>query len=265
MRVTNQPLGSTSVRSGGIRYIKVSDTGPVSKRWIQYSRFLWETLKGPVPNGQRVLHRDGNPSNDDIRNLMLGTPADALWLYCHSDPKQSEANYRKCRKATAKSNRLRGVVNRRENWLPTRWYAINVDRQRAWNNPMRQASDVATQLGLRLDGRKIWPIILGYPDGNRAQAIVVRCLTDTLCKTAELFERVTQFAERLGFKPMSRQTLYSALCEVRKRGHVAGDRGCYRLTIPQPAPLAIVRGKQIVNHFQKCCRCDSVSDLMLGG
>ena len=264
-RKMNQPIGSTTIRDGGIRYIKVADTGPKHLYWMQYSRFLWEAVNGPVPAGKRVLHRDGDPTNDDIRNLMLGTPADTLWIHCHKDPKKSEANYRKCKKATAASNRLRGVVNRMQNWLPTRWYAINVARQRAWNNPQKNALTVAKELGLSPSPRKIWPTVLGYPDGNRAQAVVVRCLTETPCTAAELLQRVTAFSHAIGFRPMSLGTLYSSIVAIRKRGHVAGAKGRYRLTIPQPAPLAIVRGSQIVSHFQTCCRCESVSDLMLGG
>jgi hypothetical protein len=147
-RKMNQPLGSTSVRADGIRYIKIAYDGPKQRRWVQYARFLWETINGPVPAGKRVLHRDGDVSNDDIRNLMLGTAADALWIHFHSDPKKSASNYRKCRRGTAKANRLRGQVNRMQTWLPSLWYAINVDHQRAWNNPKRKAIAVARELQL---------------------------------------------------------------------------------------------------------------------
>lgn len=264
-RKMNQPIGSTTIRDGGVRYIKVADDGPKYLRWMQYSRFLWETIHGPVPAGKRVLHKDGDVTNDDIRNLMLGTSSDVLWIHCHKDPKKSAANYRKCHKATAAANRLRGVVNRMQNWLPTRWYAVNLDNQRAWNNPQKNALTLATQLGLQVDGRKLWASVLGYPEGNRAQAIVVRCLTADSCSSDELLRRVTAFSRAIGFRPMTLQTLYVSISALRKRGHLTGSRGRYSLAIPQAAPLAIVRGKQITTHFQLCCRCESVSDLMLGG
>lgn len=262
-RKMNQPVGSTTVRADGIRYIKVAMDGPKQRRWMQYARFLWEAVNGDVPAGKRVLHRDGDATNDHIRNLMLGTAADALWIHYHKDPKKSAANYRKLRSATAKANRLRGRVNRMQNWLPTQWYAINVDHQRAWNNPKRKAIAVARELGLPIVDRKMWPVILGYPEGDRAEAIVVRCLGPELVSTAELLAAVTTFATRLGFSPMSLACLRSAICKLRKRGHVDGPRGRYRLTIQKPKPLAIVRGAQIVKHFQACCRVDSLSDLQL--
>lgn len=95
-RKMNQPVGSTTVRADGIRYIKVAVDGPQKLRWMQYARFLWEAVNGAVPAGKRVLHKDGDATNDDIRNLMLGTAADVLWLHYHKDPKKSAANYRKC-------------------------------------------------------------------------------------------------------------------------------------------------------------------------
>ncbi len=264
-RKMNQPVGSTTVRADGIRYIKVAMDGPPKSRWMQYARFLWETIKGPVPDGKRVLHKDGDVSNDDIRNLMLGTASDTLWIHCHKDPKKSKANYRKCSTATAKANRMRSQVDRMQRWLPTLWYAVNVDQQRAWNNPKRKAIAVARELGLQISDRKMWPVILGYPDGNRSEAIVVRCLGPELMSLDTLFADVTKFAERLGFTPMTRGTMYAALVGLRKRGHVEGRRGFCRLTIERPRPLAIIRGKQIATHFHLCCRCESVGDLMLGG
>lgn len=259
----NQPIGSTSVRADGTRYIKVSYCGPPSKRWTQYARFLWETMRGPVPNGMRVIHKDGNAQNDDIRNLMVGTPADVLWIHCHANRKKSEANYRKAGKATAKMNRLRGEMNRMNNWLPSQWYAINVERQRAWNKPQRKPLAIAQALGLQVNGRKIWPVVLGYPDGDRAEAIIVRCLGPDLIRTEALFKSVQAFAQQLGFRPMGRNCMFSALVRLRKRGHIDGPRGAYRLTIQRPQPLAIVRGATIIKHFQRCCRCDSPADLML--
>ena len=260
-----KPINSTTVRADGIRYIKLRNDGPKDKRWQQYSRWLWETLRGPVPADKRVLHKDGNLSNDHIDNLVLGTISDVAWIHCHSDPKKSADSYRKCRKATAASNRLRGQVNRMLNWLPTRWYAVNLQKKRAWNNPKKNVAQVARELGL-LDSRGpryVWPSLLGYPGGNRAEAIVVRCLTDQLQRTAELLAAVREFSELLGFTPMKVSTLRSALSQLRKRGHIAGPRGAFRLTIPPPPPLAVLRGKHIMKKFTTMARCDSISDLLL--
>lgn len=93
-RKMNQAVGSTTVRADGIRYIKVTMDGPSNRRWMQYARFLWEAVNGAVPAGKRVLHKDGDVQNDDIRNLMLGTASDVLWIHCHKDPKKSAANHR---------------------------------------------------------------------------------------------------------------------------------------------------------------------------
>jgi len=53
------------------RWIKVSDIGPSQKRYLEYARYLWQQLHGPIPPGGRIVHVDGNTMNDSPGNLML--------------------------------------------------------------------------------------------------------------------------------------------------------------------------------------------------
>lgn len=59
------------------RFIKIGMARPGrAGNWMPYSRYLWEQAHGPVPEGYRVRHLDGDRLNDDIGNLALVSNAD---------------------------------------------------------------------------------------------------------------------------------------------------------------------------------------------
>lgn len=62
------PVGSVRTRKpDGYRWIKVAEPN----RWRLLAMVVWEKEHGPVPRGYLVIHKDGDPANDDLSNLML--------------------------------------------------------------------------------------------------------------------------------------------------------------------------------------------------
>lgn len=53
-------------------------TGAVPKQQIStlVHRLVWESLRGPIPDGKQVNHIDGNKLNNRLENLELATPAE---------------------------------------------------------------------------------------------------------------------------------------------------------------------------------------------
>ena len=51
------------------RYIKIADDGPTARRFMAYARYVYEQARGPVPEGHRVVHLDGDTMNDELSNL----------------------------------------------------------------------------------------------------------------------------------------------------------------------------------------------------
>lgn len=39
-------------------------------------RIVWEAFNGPIPEGMVVRHLDGNPGNNNLQNLSIGTQVD---------------------------------------------------------------------------------------------------------------------------------------------------------------------------------------------
>lgn len=49
-------------------------------------RVIWEILRGSIPDGMQIDHKDGDPRNNRIDNLRLATPAqNARNVKSHSD------------------------------------------------------------------------------------------------------------------------------------------------------------------------------------
>lgn len=46
-----------------------------------YARKLWIEVNGPIPKGMHLHHKDGNPFNNDISNLMICTPEEHIELH----------------------------------------------------------------------------------------------------------------------------------------------------------------------------------------
>jgi len=78
--IPNAGHGKPKMKVGAVRnhpykgrprlMIKVSDN---PKRWVLYSRYVWEKERGPVPSGYVVTYADGDPLNCDIANLRCVT------------------------------------------------------------------------------------------------------------------------------------------------------------------------------------------------
>jgi hypothetical protein len=159
------PLGTVVIRRGGpkgshglIRYVKVKMKGGPQNRWMVYARHWWITNMGPVPDGKRVAHLDGDSMNDNPANFGLLSAADVVFL-CHDrDPKMSEKNYRKLRAATSRFNRMMGEVRRWREWLPTRWYAVDHARRIIYVDHRRQRWQIFRDFGACSD-RSSWRTI----------------------------------------------------------------------------------------------------------
>jgi hypothetical protein len=152
-----QPLYAVRIRTrrGGlkVRMIKVRMDGPKSRRWMNYARWWWIQNKGPIPHGKRVAHVDGNSLNDDPSNYALCTPGDVAYLCHERDPRMSARNHEKMRRATAAFNRTRAHVRRQTEWIPTKWYAVNVSWRLVLNVPRRMRWQVYRDVGLSVDSR----------------------------------------------------------------------------------------------------------------
>ena len=60
--------GARSPKGYGVKRYK-------GRSW-RVHRATWDELKGPIPDGMKVLHRCDNPPCYEITHLYLGTPAD---------------------------------------------------------------------------------------------------------------------------------------------------------------------------------------------
>src|SRR4051812_33034714 len=104
------PLGGTRwITKGNARtlMIKVRMDGPVSGRWITWQRWWWETNRGPVPKGKRVVFLDGNPENRDPSNIDCVSGGDVFVIAGEKDPAMFERNRAAASAGTAQFNRRR--------------------------------------------------------------------------------------------------------------------------------------------------------------
>ena len=69
---TWKPIGSTRLINKRYLQIKVSDTRNPSD-WQYVHVMNWEERFGPVPKGEVIIFRDGDPSNTEVSNLMLAS------------------------------------------------------------------------------------------------------------------------------------------------------------------------------------------------
>lgn len=66
------PVGTVLEKGGGYLWKKVSDKpGSWLQNWRQLHLLIWEEANGPVPDGYRVIFKDGNRQNCALENLML--------------------------------------------------------------------------------------------------------------------------------------------------------------------------------------------------
>lgn len=64
------PIGTVLVKSDGYLWQKV---GEGCRDWRQLSHILWEQAHGPVPEGCRLIYKDGDKLNCTLSNLALVT------------------------------------------------------------------------------------------------------------------------------------------------------------------------------------------------
>lgn len=62
-----KPVGSIYLNSIGRYDIKIAHP----KTWKRLATYNWEKVHGKIKNGMFIHHKDGNPLNDDIKNLEL--------------------------------------------------------------------------------------------------------------------------------------------------------------------------------------------------
>jgi len=90
------------------RWIKIRDDGPLRRRWIPLTRYIWQEARGPIPDGCFVVHADGDTMNDGLDNLLLVDRRRHLALQIERNPEQ----LRLCRERSAETNRRRHAMNR---------------------------------------------------------------------------------------------------------------------------------------------------------
>lgn len=139
-----RPIGTVVVRNDfqngrltHLRWIKVSETGPMHKRWKPYARWWWEKHRGPVPPGKSVIHVNGNQMDDSPGNLTVGDSGDRIKLAHKNNPLMSKRNRRSCGMGTAEFNRKTGKLSRLKKVLPRYWYPIVEQDRVILNCPFR--------------------------------------------------------------------------------------------------------------------------------
>ena len=66
------PVGTVLKKTDGYLWKKIGDTpGVWTQNWRQLHLLVWEAVNGPVPDGHRVIFKDGNHENCEINNLAL--------------------------------------------------------------------------------------------------------------------------------------------------------------------------------------------------
>ena len=90
------PIGTEVEMKGGYLIVKVDDKPKAPKwdNWKMKHHLVWEKANGPVPEGCRVIFKDGDPSNCDLSNLGLLTKAEHILANLNglrnTDPKITE-------------------------------------------------------------------------------------------------------------------------------------------------------------------------------
>ena len=92
------------------RVVKVSHHGNKWQRWRPFARHWWEQNVGPIPEGYRVIHKDGNALNDEPGNLVLSRSD--YWKHIFAAiPGAAERRQKRQPAAVSKSNRSRSRVD----------------------------------------------------------------------------------------------------------------------------------------------------------
>jgi len=226
------------------------------RSWINYSRYLYEKHKGPVPPGLRVIHRDGDLTNHSLDNLVLGTGGDVLWVHCHADPKTSAAAETRRKAAAARANQMRTLVRRMTQLLPSMWYPVDPIKRCVINTPARE---VWRLLGCR-SARHLVGYRLGWPDLQASDACMLAVLVEAggYLSWSEIRERVRLLRQSLAIEPAevaSPALAQSGMRLVKLGLAVRKTYGVYAATPKAVAgrgsvsPYAYVRGREIPTRF----------------
>lgn len=256
------PIGTIRTHSG-VRRIKVSMKEPKSKQWMDYARWWWIQNRGPVPEGKRVAHQDGNQLNDDPSNLILASPGDVAFLWHDRDPAGSRRNYAKCRAATATFNRMSAMIRREREWLPSKWYAVDLRRRLVHNQPCRKRHQAYAMLGLATpvaaNGRGLEAAVLGWPNlPNLCAMILSELIRDGWASSADLLAKVNSLQRDFGIAPCGKGAVFSAAGTLRKAGYLLTRRGGRKLSKyhvtksaivdrGQPLGVVAVRGSELIS------------------
>jgi hypothetical protein len=183
---TKLPVGAITIRTdNGIqsRYVKVRMNGCVSGRWIQYGKWWWTKNRGPIPPGQLVLHKDGDPMNDHPGNFIVGTPGMKLVLAHQRDEAWSKEQHKRCAAGTAEFNRRTARINREKNFLQSYWYPVVDEMGVILNIPFRKRKHVFARFGV--DVSKYPKSGQGKKPGSQVQLALRSCAVRPV-KSAEL-------------------------------------------------------------------------------
>jgi hypothetical protein len=216
-----------------IRRIKVSLTGPVSRRWMDYATWWWHQNRGLVPAGKCVLHRDGNLLNDDPSNLMLGTAADRIALWHLRDPKRSEEQLARAHRGTAAFNRQRAELRRLVGWLPCRWYPVDFERRVVLNAPCRKKLQAYRAAGFEPGTTREGPALakaMGFPGRTASEACILAALLGPnreprWMTAAAVLADANAARQRRGWLPLTLGWFRSAASRLRRDGLLRPRRG----------------------------------------
>lgn len=266
------PIGTVRVRKKhgkGFRLIKVNDDEPASRRWMTFARHWWMRNRGPIPEGMRVVHRNGDPLDDSPENLILATAGDVAYLAREWYPGLDEVNKLAVQKAMRKHNRERAAVRRAFEYLPNHFYPVDVPGRRVINEPYRSRARLfraVTGHGTRIsNGRGLVGHWLGWPGMPQVQAEMLAILAQDDSRSLSVDELLDgikglRTLHAWGREPRRRNLIANGTCHLKNQGLIVvvrgGRRGSrYRIsghalnvgTIPVPFVAAL--GKTIDDRF----------------
>lgn len=237
-RVAVHPVGAICLRRdkmGLYRAIKVRSDGPQGRRWMHLGAYLYQQAHGPVPEGMRVIHLDGDRLNCDLANLRAVTPSDALYLAGERKGKRwLDAALHRAHAACSKANRARMIGNRLLGVIqPSLWYGIDHNARVVYGPLGRNIKQALACFGCRrveaetFNSRRSWlSLQLGWSELPTMNALVLAALVDGPLPTYELPDRLEQIAARLGHSVRYSETslVTNAIPELTKAGYVTSRR-----------------------------------------
>lgn len=116
------PVGTIVTKADGYLWKKIDDKpGVWLRNWKQLHLLIWEEAHGPVPEGCRVIFKDGNHQNCVIDNLAMVTLAEnAVMNRCglrfrHAEHTETGILIAKVKIAAGKHKKRRNIRERKSN------------------------------------------------------------------------------------------------------------------------------------------------------